>query len=146
MANYYVATAGGGGSNSNPGTAGSPFLTIQYGVDHLTSPGDTLYIRAGTYIPDSTYDGGGYNAVYIGSSYNGTNASNIQVTNYPGEVVIIDCSNIDEDGVHYGIHVNGANYWNITGLNVINVLDSTGVRFLIQHMVFLHMAVQEINL
>jgi len=45
---YYVATAGGGGNDSNPGSSGSPFLTLGHGVSVLT-PGDTLRVRAGTY-------------------------------------------------------------------------------------------------
>lgn len=48
MATYYVATTG---SNSNPGTIGSPFLTVAKGLSVMVS-GDTLYIRAGTYAED----------------------------------------------------------------------------------------------
>ena len=43
---YYVAT---NGSNSNNGTTTStPWLTLQYGIDHVKA-GDILYIRGGTY-------------------------------------------------------------------------------------------------
>lgn len=44
-ATYYVAK---NGSNSNPGSEASPFLTIQYGANAL-SAGDTLYVKQGTY-------------------------------------------------------------------------------------------------
>jgi parallel beta-helix repeat protein len=49
-ATYYVAKTG---SNSNNGSAGSPFLTITRGLASLTS-GDTLIVRAGAY--DETFD------------------------------------------------------------------------------------------
>ncbi len=46
---YYVAPSSSGGSDSNNGSRGSPFETIQYGINQLSSGGDILYIRAGTY-------------------------------------------------------------------------------------------------
>jgi parallel beta-helix repeat protein len=42
---YFVATTG---SDSASGTITSPWLTLSYGVAQLT-PGDTLWVRAGTY-------------------------------------------------------------------------------------------------
>ena len=42
---YYVSLTG---SDNNPGTLAQPFGTINHGASILT-PGDTLYIRAGTY-------------------------------------------------------------------------------------------------
>ena len=45
MATYYVDTAG---SDSNPGTSGSPFLTVTKGASVL-APGDTCYVRSGIY-------------------------------------------------------------------------------------------------
>jgi len=44
-ATYYVATSG---SDANQGTESEPFRTVRQGVSAL-QPGDTLYIRAGTY-------------------------------------------------------------------------------------------------
>ncbi|MBO9605848.1 MAG: carbohydrate binding domain-containing protein [Paenibacillaceae bacterium] len=44
-ATYYVAT---NGSDSNSGSIGSPFRTIQHAAD-VTAPGDTVLIRGGTY-------------------------------------------------------------------------------------------------
>src|SRR3972149_10515018 len=43
---YHVATSG---RDSNPGTDIAPFRTIKKGVATL-KPGDTLYVRAGTYF------------------------------------------------------------------------------------------------
>ena len=46
---YYVAPSSSGGNDSNSGSIGSPFETIQHGINQLSSGGDILYIRAGTY-------------------------------------------------------------------------------------------------
>jgi hypothetical protein len=52
--NYYISTTG---SDTNPGTLDEPFETIQKCAD-ITLPGDTCYIRGGTYretvIPKNT--------------------------------------------------------------------------------------------
>jgi hypothetical protein len=72
---YYVSSSG---SNSNPGKIGSPFLTIQHGVDVLRA-GDSLFVRGGTYFERV--------AVY---GYDGTSTDPIVILNYPGENPVID--------------------------------------------------------
>ncbi len=50
LAQFYVATSGGGGSDSNPGTLASPFLTLgKCQTAMRAGPYKTCYIRAGTY-------------------------------------------------------------------------------------------------
>ncbi|KAG8987108.1 hypothetical protein FRB90_003595, partial [Tulasnella sp. 427] len=111
----YVATTG---SDSNPGTLASPFLTIQKGVD-TANAGTTIYIRAGTYAPSSN----------IKIAKNGTASARYTVKNYNGEKVIVDGDNMtgtpadlnaslaDKDrGV---FHINGF-YWTFSGLEIIN--------------------------
>ncbi len=49
-ANYYVSTTG---NDSNPGTIGSPFLTIYHATQVVTSAGNTINIAAGTYSETS---------------------------------------------------------------------------------------------
>lgn len=70
---YYVAPPGSGGSDSNPGTIGSPFATINHACSVMVA-GDTTLVRAGTYAEELN------NAIPGGSS------SNVQVTiaAYPG--------------------------------------------------------------
>jgi hypothetical protein len=78
---YYVAT-NGNDSNNGLSTA-TPFLTITHAVSVL-KPGDTLYIRAGTYaetiannIPAGTYN------------------NSILISAYPGEAVIIQAATVN---------------------------------------------------
>ncbi|MHC4359863.1 MAG: CBM96 family carbohydrate-binding protein [Planctomycetota bacterium] len=73
--NYYVAT---NGDNSNAGTIGAPFATIQKGVDML-SAGDTLYIRGGTYHEEVKL-----------VALTGTSSNRIVIRNYESEVVTLD--------------------------------------------------------
>jgi parallel beta-helix repeat protein len=72
---YYVSTTG---SDSNPGTIGQPFLTINHGVSVL-NPGDTLYIRGGTYAESLIND------VQSGTSWNAP----VTVAAYAGETVTL---------------------------------------------------------
>jgi Right handed beta helix region len=44
-ADYYVSPSG---NDSNPGSSGAPWLTLQYAVDQL-QPGDVLHVGSGTY-------------------------------------------------------------------------------------------------
>ncbi|KAG8892327.1 hypothetical protein FRC00_012257, partial [Tulasnella sp. 408] len=113
----YVATTG---SDSNPGTLASPFLTIQKGVDAAT-PGTTIYIRGGTYAPSTN--------IKIAASKSGTASARYTVKNYNGEKVIVDGENMTGTPAALGasladadrgvFHING-NYWTFSGLEVIN--------------------------
>lgn len=83
-ATYYVATDG---NDSNPGTIGSPFETVTKGAGVL-QPGDTLYVRGGTY----------YQTAWAPSS--GTAASPVTISGYPGETVVMD-----------GVYTNPSSSW-----------------------------------
>jgi hypothetical protein len=54
-----------------------PFRSIQKGVSAL-APGDTLYIRGGTYIER------------ISVRVSGSSTAPITITSYPGETVVMD--------------------------------------------------------
>ncbi len=88
---YYVSTTG---SDSNPGTLAQPFGTINKGVSVLT-PGDTLYIRGGTYSNTSNYNNViGYPNAPVPS---GTDWNNpVTISRYQSETVVIN-------GNDYGI-------------------------------------------
>jgi hypothetical protein len=75
---YYVAPSSSGGSDSNAGTLAAPFETLQYAVNRLTTAGDILFIREGTYRETITID------------EDGTSGNMITIENYNNEVVTID--------------------------------------------------------
>jgi len=74
---FFVATTG---SDENPGTVGSPWLTLRHAVSRLR-PGDTLYLRGGTYTGfDNTVDS------QTGPVPSGTTWSNaVTIASYRGE-------------------------------------------------------------
>jgi parallel beta-helix repeat protein len=74
-ATYYVATTG---SDSNPGTLSQPFSSILKGVSVLR-PGDTTFIRAGTYAESIPWS---FNFP-SGTSW----SSAVTLAAYPGEIV-----------------------------------------------------------
>jgi parallel beta-helix repeat protein len=74
-ATYYVATDG---RDSNPGTEERPFQTLSRGVRDL-SPGDTLYVKDGTYTTWGIYD-----------APSGTSWGNpVTIAAYPGHSPVI---------------------------------------------------------
>jgi len=72
--NYYVSPAG---TDNNSGSLVNPFKTIQKGINQL-KPGDTLFVRQGTYVE----------TLYAGNS--GTSVLPITIMAYPGEEPVID--------------------------------------------------------
>lgn len=69
------------GSDGNPGTIGSPYLTLAYAMSQLTS-GQHLKVRAGTYRETLSFSGKA-----------GTVGNNTKVSRYGTEVVTIDAQN-----------------------------------------------------
>lgn len=74
-ATYYVATTG---SNSNPGTEERPFRTVAHATYQLVAPGDTVYVKNGTYVE---------NMILI--RHSGTAAAPIRMLAYPGHTPVI---------------------------------------------------------
>ena len=72
---YFVDTARG--SDKATGTEAAPWKTLQHAVNQL-KPGDTLYLRGGTY----------YERVRLSCA--GTYDAPITVRSYPGELAVID--------------------------------------------------------
>ncbi len=75
---YYISPSG---SDSNSGTLSSPWKTIRYASSRL-SPGDTLYVRGGTY----TGEGSGSSVPFR----SGTSSAPVTVKAYPGESPVFD--------------------------------------------------------
>ncbi len=76
---YYMATTG---SDSNGGTANSPWATLNYAQSQL-SPGDTLLIKGGVYH-DQRVDQ---------KFVSGTASARITISGAPGEQAIFDGDN-----------------------------------------------------
>ena len=109
------------GDDNNPGTEAQPWQTIQKAADALM-PGDTVYIRAGTYhervIPRNS----------------GGPGSEITYAAYPGETATIDGGGIVlPDDLAGLFEVAGRSYIRIAGLRVINAgpnNDNAGIMVL----------------
>jgi parallel beta-helix repeat protein len=85
---YYVATDG---SDSNPGTEEQPFLTLSRGVRDLR-PGDTLYVKNGTYIGSSQLAD-----IPSGDSWNNP----VTIAGYPGHSPVIVKSEYDYHTLYF---------------------------------------------
>jgi hypothetical protein len=104
---YYVSKTG---SDSNPGTLAQPYKTITHAVG-LLHPGDTLYVRAGTYAESFNSNIPG------GTSW----SAPVTVAAYPGETVILQ-PNKGADRV-FTFASSSSRYISIEGfiLNAVNV-------------------------
>ena len=111
---YYVEV---GGSTSNDGSSTSPW-TLNYalhGAGGDILPGDTIWVRAGTYLGPFT------------STLTGTAAERIVVRAYPGERAIIDGVNTPNNGSEI-LTVDGS-YTTFWGLEITNsILQRTDTR------------------
>ncbi|ANE46166.1 hypothetical protein SY83_07660 [Paenibacillus swuensis] len=90
---YYVSTTG---SNSNPGTLAQPFATINKFME-VAEPGDTVYVRGGTYAMGETY-----------LSKSGSAGNYITIRNYPGELPVLDGGGTAGVAFYYGENEQGA--------------------------------------
>jgi len=123
------------GSDVANGSFANPWATWQKGFE-TAEAGDTVYFRGGVWFPTATTREA--TVVFInpyGSEYgtpvppytghDGTAENPICMFAYPGETPILDCRNVAVPSNYLtGIGLNRANYWNIRGLTITNVLQS----------------------
>lgn len=113
----YVAKTG---SDSNPGTAGSPVLTVQKGVD-LARAGDTVYVATGTYAENvrcADFAGSAGNLITV----NGQNVATIQSITFEQPYIRVINFSFNPTGTIFG----GKLYFAQIGSNCIfsnNVID-----------------------
>ncbi len=113
-ATYYVSV--NGGSDSNPGTEGAPFKTIARGSEAMAS-GDTLYIRAGTYLERMVNSG-----IYRFKFVNGKPGAYTRYAAYPGEEKKVIIKPTLEGYIEYTVWFGeGRSFIEISGL----VFDSS---------------------
>jgi hypothetical protein len=101
---YYVAVSG---SDDNPGTLDQPWRTVQHAADSL-APGDTVYIREGTY----------HEHVVVGRS--GSPGAFITLAALAGESPNLDGQGFDLWNWGGVIDLSGQSYVRVSGLRVIN--------------------------
>ncbi|TWU30467.1 Pectate lyase L precursor [Bythopirellula polymerisocia] len=116
-AEFFIAP---GGSNGNPGSLGNPWGTFDYAIDNI-NPGDTLFVRGGTYNLNSR--------IQIRSDEGGTLASPINIWSYPGESPILDFDSMSNglwgQSSGRGIQLDdGADYVSLKGLTIQNARDN----------------------
>ncbi len=85
---YYVASTG---ADTNAGTLGHPFATIQHAAD-IAMAGDTVLVRQGT-----------YNALVVPPHSGNANAGYITFSAYPGEAPVIDGTGLTVPGGQAGL-------------------------------------------
>lgn len=100
-ADYYVDTANASASDSNPGTAASPWKTITK-ANQVLSAGDTVYIKQGTYTS------------YISPARSGTAGSPITYRNFGSDNVLITQNT-------HAVTLYSKSYITIQGLNFSNM-------------------------
>lgn len=118
-ATYVVAP---GGDDAASGTAADPWATLNHAQD-VVVPGDTVYLRGGTYDLDKAADdcaGQTDRVSVIPLTTSGTSSAPITYAAYPGERPILDFSRVADDCRIKGIEVTGS-WLRLQGLNVREV-------------------------
>ncbi len=106
---YYVAL---NGNDQNAGTEALPFRTIEKAVS-VIQPGETIYIRGGTYDLLTT----------IAISKSGTSNAMISLHAFSDERPVLDFSGQALDGSNRGIKLGGS-YWHIKGIDITGAGDN----------------------
>lgn len=106
---WYVATTG---SDAAAGTIMQPYKTIEKAVS-MVQPGQTIYIRGGTYDLLNT----------ITISKSGSSAALISMFAYPGEKPVLDFSGQPLDGNNRGILHRGS-HWHFRGISITGAGDN----------------------
>lgn len=96
------------GNDANPGTLAAPFATLGKAVA-LALPGQTIYVRGGTYFPNAT--------IHITNS--GAPGNRINLLAYPGEQPYFNFTNQPVNTENRGIRfTTAAAHWNVQGLEI----------------------------
>jgi hypothetical protein len=116
---WYVAPVG---NDTNPGTIGQPFQTMQK-AQTVVLPGDTVYIRGGTYLVQESQVNS-YSRIQAFVTLldkSGSEGKRIHYWAYPGEKPLFDFINVKPAGLRvHAFEVTGS-WLHIKGLEVVGV-------------------------
>ncbi|ATC64553.1 hypothetical protein CMV30_11640 [Nibricoccus aquaticus] len=101
------------GTDANPGTISAP-TTLTAAIAEAV-PGDTIYLRGGTYNLSAT--------VAIAFGNNGTSANPKRIFAYQSEVPVLNFSAQATGDANRGIHLFG-NYWHFRGVTIQGAGDN----------------------
>ena len=117
---YYIAPEG---SDSNPGTFAEPLASLQKAQEYV-APGDTVYIRGGTYVVTEADISRVYQGLFACITFidkSGTSGARINYWAYPGETPVFDLSAVKPANERVvGIYVT-ANYIHFRGFEITGV-------------------------
>jgi len=120
---YYVAVDG---DDSGPGTYDRPWGTWQKAFASAKA-GQTVYFRGGVWYPQDHSRGNAVVEINTDANigHKGTADKPIQFFNYPGEVPILDCSQVDMTGNKFNsaLSFSKTHYIHLKGLTVRNVVQ-----------------------
>lgn len=113
---YFVAN---NGTDSASGTLAAPFATLDRAFDAV-QPGETIYLRGGTYIGD----GSGFGRLMPAVS--GEVGYPITLTPYQEESVIIDRGLVGSSWTFLDFR-QGNSYWNVHDLEIVNFAKGVNI-------------------
>jgi hypothetical protein len=116
-ATYYVSPSG---SDSNPGTIGQPFFTLNKAWSKVVA-GDIIYMRGGTYRYNNT------GSSLTGKS--GTSVNLISILAYPGEKPVINYNNETFTSQLIGITISDVSYLYMEGIRVTGINQPSSSTF-----------------
>ena len=97
-----------GNNTSGNGTKNSPFKTITHALNQA-KPGQTIWVRTGTYTENLTFNKSGEEGKYI------------TIRNYPNEEAKLDCTGKNVEAV---IDFNMKSYIRVIGLELCNLTEN----------------------
>jgi hypothetical protein len=110
-ATYYVSTTG---NDNNPGTLGSPWLTIQHAATTVTA-GATVYVFGGVYFESVNFPN------------SGTATAPVTFQSYPGQTAVIDGTGVSccsSNGIQGLINIVNQSYITISRFEIRNYTTS----------------------
>lgn len=113
---YFISPSG---NDSGEGTFDAPWYNLQKAADACV-PGDTIFVRGGTYYPNMMKDG---TKTTVRLTTLGTADKKITIKNYQDELPILNFKDQPKKVSVRGIQLDG-NYWHIKGLHITQAGDN----------------------